>query len=904
MLKSKNLTSCLWQLVVNFTVKSLLVNALLSLLCISLSYAAEDDVYRILVIHGEWQERTWTREFDLSFSEIMMEAEGSKVEVSFQNLGLDRTLSPQTRKFYTENIEGILREQKIDMLVAVLPSAVNFVLEIDSLSEISKVLVLPSASLNYSALPVDRVRVVESNADEAIRKTIAAGKILNPDAQTVEFFSGAGQTDLAYISRAQAIARDLDNGLDFKFHSGLSLEELTDYYSTLTDSSTFILLPYGMFSNGGSPNSFNFISKLTQAASGPVFGIVDAWVGAGLVGGYVYSVDKYALSASQAATSLINQFEEPQSELRVTGDYIFDYDEVSRWGLSLDNLDYPYVLINRPESILDNYSGFIYTIAVLVALLLGVLFLQFLMLKRSEIEKLKLEKSEKLARENEARFQLLTRNSLDVIWTWDGIKRETTYCSPSIEQLLGYTPDEFIALPIRKVMTDESSETALNKVFSKNIGAQVFEIELMRKDGVLVPCEIAAQPIDGAESGNFWVGVTRNISKRKEAEKEQLAFEGQVRQAQKFESLGTLAGGIAHDFNNILGVIMGLTELLKLKIPANAEAVQIADKLMTTTDRAKLLVGQILAFSRQSSGSKKAVNLNALLLESFQIMKTGMPKSIGLEFNDEEASVKVLADSNQLSQVFVNVLTNAFEAVDERQGEISVSVAPLILNETAKFCHGELVQGYYALVKISDNGVGVDEDRIEKMFDPFYTSKQLGNGMGLAIARGIIIGHGGAIDVKSTENAGTVVSIVLPAVEIDVEPFERPKSLKTDTAKSKILLVDDQQDLLETIGLMLKELGHECISCVDPKAALDVIGDQDLEIDLVITDYSMPVISGLDIREFAAKHRPSIPVILSTGYSERVAQDSDSTKAQQYILNKPYSFKELEEVINTALAGA
>jgi CheY-like chemotaxis protein len=314
-----------------------------------------------------------------------------------------------------------------------------------------------------------------------------------------------------------------------------------------------------------------------------------------------------------------------------------------------------------------------------------------------------------------------------------------------------------------------------------------------------------------------------------------------------------------------------------------------------------MLVGQILAFSRQSLDLREVTNLNALLLESFQIMQTGMPKSINLSFSDNETNVHVLADSNQLSQVFINALTNAYEAIDEYEGEISLSVSTLQLGETTKFLHGELARGRYALVKVVDNGEGLAEDEIEKMFDPFYTSKELGSGMGLAIARGIVIGHGGAIDIESILGSGTTVSIVVPVVEKNAKRIEPSKPVNAITAQSTIVLVDDQEDLLETVAFMLKELGHECIPCVDPKIALDVIGNPNLEIDLVITDYSMPGLSGLDIRKFCAKHRPNVPVILATGYSERIAQDEHLSKLHHYVLNKPFGFRELKEILSTAL---
>lgn len=890
-----------WLRVAKVAIQLLVFNFLSLTLFSSVSIAAEESAYSILIIHGEWHERRWDREFDRLFSEAMVAAEGNKVRVSFQNLGIDKVVTPQSRAFYVEHIEDIIREQKVDMLVALLPTAVEFVLEIDSISDLPKVLVLPRADFDNSSLPSDLIRVVKSNSDEAIRKTIEGAWQLNPSASKVEFFSGAGQTDLAYMSVARALSAEFTGQLDFKFHSGMSLEELTVYSAGLSDDSLFILLPYSAYSVGDFANSFNFIPQLTAASSIPIYGIVDVWIQYGIAGGYFFTVDKYAAAASKAASSLIRGLEAKQDELSASGDYIFDYEQVSRWNLDVSDFDSPYILLNQPKSIFDDYSGFIYTIAILVFLLLAALCLQFVLLKRSDIAKLKLEASEKQARENEARLQLLTQNSLDVIWTWDGDKQKTTYCSPSIEALSGYTVDEFLSQPIQKIMTGTSAAEALGNVFSKESGAQVFEVELLKKKGEKVWCEIAAQPISESEDqGNFWVGVTRDISKRKETEKQQLVLQSQVRQAQKFESLGTLAGGIAHDFNNILGVIMGLTELLKLKLSDNNEALEIAEKLMTTSDRAKMMVGQILAFSRQSSGSKKAMNLNSLLLESFQMMQTGMPKSIVLKLIEAGASINVLADSNQLSQVFINTLTNAYEAVDKNEGVISVSISEVHLEGETKFLHGDLPAGRYARVQIADNGTGLADDEIEKIFDPFYTSKDLGNGMGLAIARGIVIGHSGAIDIKSLLGEGSTVSIYLPITELVEQPMPLD-SLSTTIAKSTIVLVDDQQDLLETVSLMLRELGHECIACVDPKAAIDIIGNKDLEVDLVITDFSMPGISGLDIRQFCAKHRPDVPVILATGYSERIVQDELLSRNSYYVLNKPFGFRDLKDILNEAL---
>lgn len=870
---------------------------------LALAQAQTDSVNHILVLHGDFYERNWDREFDRYFSNFLEEIEADKVEISFQNFGLDNIVSPTTRAFYSEHIGEILREKHIDMIVAVLPTAVEFVLEIEDISHIPKVLVLPGAAVDLESMPTERVKVIESNSEIAIHRTLESALDLSPDARRVEIFSGAGQTDLEYMRRAEKVSQVFSNDIEFVFNAGLNAEKLKEHVSQVSLDSVALFLPYASTSDGNYSNLRRSLEDIMAASTVPVFSIVDIWLGMGIAGGYLFTVDKYAEAASQAASVLINGLAIESEEINVAGGLTFDHNEISAAGINLNRLNEPYTLVNRPASIFDDYSGFISTIGILGLLLCGAIAWQTVLLSREQQAKLKLQKSEKQARENQILFEMLTKRTLDVIWIWDSEQQKTTYCSPTIEQLSGYTSEEFLELSMFDAMSEASARTALEKVFSPITGAQLFEIELRKKGGELVCCEIAAQPMDDSSSNVQWVGITRDVSQRKNAEKEQLALQNQVRQAQKFESLGTLAGGIAHDFNNVLGIIMGLTELIRLRASDNSAAVEITDKLLATTDRAKAMVGQILAFSRQSSSSKQSTDLNTLLLESIQIMQTGIPKSISLNVTETNEPAFVLGDSNQLSQVFINVLSNAYEAVDEQQGTIEVSIFESNLEQSINFMHGDLPPGRYVTVQVKDNGGGLSEAELEKMFDPFYTSKELGNGMGLAISRGIVINHGGAIDINSEKGNGCTVFISLPLVDPENAPQTDRLRTTPSSSKATILLVDDQKDLLETISLMLQELGHKCICCSDPQQAIECLSNSEIGIDLVITDYSMPGMSGLDIREFSAQHRPNLPVVIATGYSERVAQDGYLKDNPHLVLSKPFGFAEIKEMLSRTLDG-
>ncbi|MFK7863894.1 MAG: ATP-binding protein [Pseudohongiellaceae bacterium] len=851
----------------------------------------------ILVLHGDFYERNWDREFDRFFSENLDNNQDFQSIISFQSVGLDRLSTPVSRSLYLDRIKEILDEQHIDMIVAVLPSAIEFILEVEGIYDIPKVLVLPTSSAGLESNSAGRIEVIESNSETAIRKTLEAALLLTPSARSVEFFSGAGQTDMEYLRKATTIAQAFSTNLTFNFNSGLELHVLREHLSRLNEDSIAVLLPYAAASDGNFLDVGRNLASVLVGSTVPLYSIVDRSLGRGSVGGYVYTVDQYAKSAAESVIGLIQGQPAQSQKVNVTGEFTFDYAEVTKTGLNLSRLKEPYVLVNQPRSIFNDYSGFITTIGILGTLLCIALAWQYKLLHRARATSLELQKSEQQAKENEALFQILTSNTLDVIWIWDSEKKQTTYCSPTIEQLTGFTSKEFLSLSIHEIMTASSATTALERAQSQETGAQVFEVELRRKDGELICCEIAAQPMDDTLGTNQWVGITRDVSQRKNAEKEQLALQNQLQQSQKFESLGTLAGGIAHDFNNILGTIMGLTELIKLRAQENTEATEIAEKLLATTDRAKALVGQILTFSRQSNSIKVAFDLNALLREAIQLMQTGMPKSISLSVDELDKPTLVLGDSNQLSQVFINVLTNAYEAVDEQTGEIQVSVFVSNLSEPTKFMHGELPAGSYLTVQITDNGGGVSEAELEKMFDPFYTSKDLGNGMGLAIARGIVISHGGAIDITSTPSNGCTVSISLPWVESDNVAVSPTLSQDNGSVEATILLVDDQKELLETISLMLQELGHKCICCSDPQQAMDCLANEELAIDLVITDYSMPGISGLELREYSAQRRPNTPVVIATGYSERVTQDDYLNKNPHLVLSKPFGFAEIKEML-------
>lgn len=864
--------------------------------------AAEQVNYKVLVLHGAWHEQPGVRSFDQLYSQSLIEAVGPKLEVSFKNLALDRQLSREEFEAYQQSISTLVELEGADLIVAVFPAAINFVHGLEASYALPTVLLGPSDSFDEQEWPDRNIHVARSSASASIENTVLAATLLTPGIGKIEVIADGGMIDQINLERTKVILESNFPDLQTHFMSGWSVAQIIDRVSRLSNDTAVLSLPFVNYQDNNGALATNFTSLITQASAVPVYGVSESEMPHHIAGGYITTAQNLA-SATTAATVMLMRETATSTESSVLeGTYVFNYEPARKWGLNFDLLNMPFVLNGQPDAFFGDHLGLVVAIAVLVLLLSLALFAQFISLKRVKKAQIESQIKEKQAREGEVRFDLLTGNSLDVIWTWDANARRLTYCSPAVEKLTGFTVEEFMASDLGGIMTDESATRSLEVSSSLDVDSSVFEIDLRCKDGTLIPCEIAARAIrDDTLNTNEWVGVTRDIRLRKSAEKEREQLENQVRQSQKFESLGTLAGGIAHDFNNMLGVVMGLTELLKLKVADSPDALDIVNKLMATSERAKGLVGQILTFSRQTGTNKEVVNLSSLAADTIQIMQSGIPKSIKVETNIAQEPVNVIGDSNELSQMLINTLTNAYEAIDDAGGALCITVEKIHFSSSKDCLHGRLEQGDYAKITIADTGVGLASERIEKIFDPFYTSKDVGNGMGLAIVRGIVVGHGGAIDLDSKPFSGTTFSYYLPLTNSEVDTEHKVTEKVKDMKRARILLVDDQKDLLEIVALMLGELGHDCIKCSNPNDAIRIISEKEPKIDLVITDYSMPEVSGLDVLKHCAKEQPGLPVIIASGYNESISALGDDANAAHHMLNKPFGFNELRDILQSVL---
>jgi len=448
-----------------------------------------------------------------------------------------------------------------------------------------------------------------------------------------------------------------------------------------------------------------------------------------------------------------------------------------------------------------------------------------------------------------------------------------------------------------------------------------------RRDGTTFPQELSLTSLD---DGSL-VCVVRDASERRRADEERARLLEQFHFAQRSEAIGRLAGGIAHDFNNILGIMTGFTELSQLDLGDEHPVKPHLDKVLSAGRRAKSLVQQILAYSRQSGSNRQPLRIDLLLKETSSLLRATLPTTIRLSKKIGGAGTLVMADASQIDQIVMNLCVNAMHAIGDRrgsielcledhrvdgEGEVATAATPSVPsampvrigkgnNGTAnKMWCGQSAGGRYLRLAVKDDGCGMNAATLKRIFDPFFTTKPTGTGTGLGLAAvlGIVSEHNGAISVETEPGVGTTFEISLPAREEagELPPAPARRMLKADK-RATVLVVDDEKDLAAMTCAMLQAIGYAAASCTNAAMALSIIRDDPFAIDLLITDQTMPGMTGDELAAKAKALRPDLPIILCTGYSARLNDAVVKEIGAHAVLFKPLSRDDLGQAVAQAL---
>ncbi len=466
------------------------------------------------------------------------------------------------------------------------------------------------------------------------------------------------------------------------------------------------------------------------------------------------------------------------------------------------------------------------------------------------------------------------------------------------------------------VMASRSDERAQQSVLDKLVAPEEFlarvnylyehPVEKSHEEIALVggiTFERYSSPMfsaDGKYYGRVW--YFRDITEHKKAEEEKARLEIQLRQAHKMEAIGTLAGGIAHEFNNLLGIIVGNTELAMDGVPEWNTARYNLEEIRTACLRARDVVRQILAFSRHTEHALKPVMLNSVVEESLRLLRSSIPTSIEVRQNISKELGVVLADSTQINQVLINFCTNAAHAMRNEGGILDVSLDNVELGEGDVTHYPELSPGNYVKLTVSDTGHGMEPGIMDRVFDPYFTTKQVGEGtgMGLAVAHGIVKKHGGHITVESKSDKGSTFQVFLPRVEKEVKPEIVPTE-SLPKGSERILFVDDEISLVKLNKLQLEQLGYRVETKTSPVEALELFRTDSEGFDLVITDMTMPHMTGDRLTNELLKIQPDIPVILCTGHSDKMNKEKAKESGIRFLVMKPATTRDMAETIRKVL---
>jgi PAS domain S-box-containing protein len=529
--------------------------------------------------------------------------------------------------------------------------------------------------------------------------------------------------------------------------------------------------------------------------------------------------------------------------------------------------------------------------------------------------------AEQALRRSERELDSIIRTTPDIIFRLD-TDGKFTFISDAVKKY-GYSPEKVLGKDFLYLVHPEDRAKTKQRIADRLAGKKIskkMKIRLINKD--TTTRYFGSNTEDGADCYVFRIeserlyrsgegadiflglqGIARDITEQIKNDETNEKLETQLIQAQKMEAIGTLAGGISHDFNNILGAILGYAQLAEMNLSEDNKARDYIKQILAAGNRAKGLVGQILAFSRQSAPKKIPVDIGVIAKEAIKLLRASLPANIDIRQKIRPNLCAVMADQTQIYQIIINLCTNALHAMEKDGGMLDLSLVSVAFNREEADAYHDLQARRYLRMTITDTGHGMDPITVSRIFDPYFTTKEIneGTGLGLATVHGIVKDHDGMIKVYSEPGSGTSFQVLLPCLEERAsteETVTRPLSSGTE----KILFLDDDEALVDLGTQMLKRLGYGVEGTTIPHEALKAFKAKPDTFDLVMTDMTMPDMSGEKFAQEILKIRPDIPIIICTGFSNMMSPEKAREKGIKGFLMKPLTMSDLSKGVRNVLS--
>ncbi|MBU0995144.1 MAG: PAS domain S-box protein [Proteobacteria bacterium] len=515
------------------------------------------------------------------------------------------------------------------------------------------------------------------------------------------------------------------------------------------------------------------------------------------------------------------------------------------------------------------------------------------------------KRAEESLKESEERFRLLfnsmvtTFSLLEAVYTENGQVADLRFLevNPAFEQSTGQKADVFIGRTICDLRSDNKGKDLVDRLSGVILSGEpiFFETYVESIDKHLETSAYSPKP------GQVAV-LSLDVTERKKAEEEKKKLEARLQQAYKMEAIGSLAGGIAHDFNNILSAVIGFSELARHMLDSGDRIDNEINEIYKAGLRARELVKQILTFSRQADIKREPMDVLPHFKETLKFLRASLPVTIEIKKDFPDHGCIIMADSTQMHQLLMNLCTNAAHAMKDHGGIIDICVREVEMSDTDEWGVKQLKPGRYLRLDVSDTGCGISEELVNRIFDPFFTTKKRGEGtgMGLSVVHGIVKDMGGTISVYSYPGKGTTFNLFFPLHEGETVTTPSPEPA-VKTGSGRILLVDDEEGVLASERGVLEHLGYTVLSTTRPAEAIEMFTAMPDQFDLVLTDLTMPGMTGLELSERLSQIRPGIPIVLCTGYGIGITPQKLAEAGIREVVIKPMTTSELSEAVYRAL---
>lgn len=882
-----------------FTLAVTLVSLLLIVNLSGFSEAQQQsnvDLKRMLVLYydNKGAISSWIENFDNGLHFGLEDLAGKGLEINIEYTDLARNSSRE----YMDHLIDLFRmkygSQPPDVIVANMNPSSEFLQEISNNLFPDAKLVLAVNEINLEdVLKQYRpgtttgiyMEMRHENSPDIISRVL-------PDTRNIFVINGNSLVEQGDMKGVKEVFDRYSDRFNINYLTGIPVNELVQEVSALPEKSVIYFLTYLEDPTQRPYLSQDVLSLIAENANAPIFSFYNHYMGKGILGGELISSDKMGEKAGEVAIRLLKGENPDDIEpLKVSSVRMFDWRQMKRWGIDESLLPESSVIEYRDYSFFQRYRGrIIFWVSLVIVQFMLIAYLLMTLRKR--------RRAEEALFYSERKYRRLVESTRDAIISID-MNNRITSCNMGAMELFGYRSDEMVGHSIMILTPEEEQGRQASNIMGvlESDGSMIYESEMIKKQGVRIPVKINMSALKN-ESDEIigLIKIIRDISEQKKAEEEKKRLESALRQSQKMEAIGTLAGGIAHDFNNILTAVMGYTELTLYNLEKDSRDAKNLYEVLKAGRRAKELVNQILTFARKGHEEVKPILIGPIADDVLRLLRSTVPSSIEIRKNINTDSL-VMADRTRINQIFLNICTNAVQAMEGDSGTLSVDVADIISGK-----ENGLKPGEYVKITIMDSGIGIPNENLELIFDPYFSTRQSGDGtgLGLAVVHGIVEGYGGKIIVESEVDHGTVFNIYLPATKLnlnneDVDYDELPGG------DERILFVDDEISIVEMAGQQLESLGYN-VTCQNSSLdALEMFRAGPGDFDLVITDMTMPHMNGDRLAAELIKTRNDIPIILCTGYSRTISEETALQLGIKAFIMKPMEYSSLAKVVRKVL---